>query len=141
MAIIVYRPTSAGRRKTSVNRSELLTKKKPEKKLTRGKRSLSGRDSGGRITVRFRGGGHKRKLRDIDFARLKEGIKAKVVALEYDPNRSAYLALLQYVDGVKSYILAPEGLNVGDMVSSGFDAEIKPGNHLPLKFIPVGLQI
>lgn len=141
MAIIVYKPTSAGRRNSSVNSNELLTKKKPEKKLTRGKRALSGRDGAGRIAVRFRGGGHKRKLRDIDFARLKEGIKAKVVALEYDPNRSAHLALLQYVDGVKSYILAPEGLRVGDVVSSGVDAEIKPGNHLPLKCIPLGLQI
>lgn len=141
MAIIVYKPTSAGRRKASVNSNSLLTKKKPEKKLTRGKRSLSGRDNGGRITVRFRGGGHKRKLRDVDFARLKEGIKAKVVAIEYDPNRSAHLALLQYLDGVKTYILAPHGLNVGDVVSSGTDADIKPGNHLPLKSIPLGLQI
>lgn len=141
MAIIVYKPTSAGRRKASVNSNSLLTKKKPEKKLTRGKRSLSGRDNGGRITVRFRGGGHKRKLRDVDFARLKEGVKAKVVAIEYDPNRSAHLALLQYIDGVKTYILAPYGLNVGDVVSSGTDADIKPGNHLPLKSIPLGLQI
>jgi large subunit ribosomal protein L2 len=141
VAIITYKPTSAGRRQSSVNRSDLLTKKKPEKKLVRGKRALSGRDAAGRITVRFRGGGHKRKLRDVDFARLKEGIKAKVIALEYDPNRSAHLALLQYVDGVKTYILAPEGLLVGDIVSSGLGSEIKTGNHLPLKHMPLGLQI
>lgn len=141
MAIIIYKPTSPGRRQCSTNRETLLTKKKPEKKLVRGKRAIQGRDNGGRITVRFRGGGHKRKLRDVDFARLKTGINAKVVAFEYDPNRSAHLALLQYVDGVKAYILAPQGLNLGDMVSSGPTADIKPGNHLPLRNIPVGLTI
>lgn len=141
MAIITYKPTSAGRRQASVNTGNSLSKKKPEKKLVRGKKSLSGRDTKGRITVRFRGGGHKRKLRDVDFARLKNGIKAKVLAFEYDPNRSANLALLQYLDGTKSYILAPEGLQIGDVISSGSDAEIKPGNHLPLKYIPLGLQI
>lgn len=141
MAIITYKPTSAGRRQASANSTDLLTKKKPEKRLVRGKKALSGRDGAGRIAVRFRGGGHKRKLRDVDFARLKDGIKAKVVAIEYDPNRSANLALLQYVDGVKSYILAPDGLVIGDVVSSGVGSEIKPGNHLPLKNIPLGLQI
>jgi large subunit ribosomal protein L2 len=133
MAIIVYKPTSAGRRQASTNSSELLSKKKPEKSLVRGKKRTSGHDSAGRISVRFRGGGHKRKLRDVDFARLKDGVKAKVIAFEYDPNRSANLALLQYVDGVKSYILAPAGLNVGDVISSGFGSEIKPGNHLALE--------
>lgn len=141
MAIITYKPTSAGRRQASANSQSFLSKKKPEKKLVKGKRALSGRDSGGRIAVRFRGGGHKRKLRDVDFARLKEGIKAKVIAFEYDPNRSANLALLQYVDGVKSYILAPHGMQLGDIVSSGAQADIKPGNHLPLKAIPLGLEI
>lgn len=141
MAIITYKPTSAGRRQASTNSSELLSKKKPEKSLVSGKRRISGRGGDGAIAVRFRGGGHKRKLRDVDFARLKDGIKAKVIAFEYDPNRSAHLALLQYVDGVKSYILAPANLNIGDVISSGFGAEIKPGNHLPLKHIPLGLQI
>lgn len=141
MAIITYKPTSAGRRNASTNSREWLSKKKPEKKLVKGKSAISGRGTTGRITVRFRGGAHKRKLRDVDFVRAREGIKAKVVAFEYDPNRSADLALLQYLDGVKSYILAPEGLKIGDFVSSGPNAEIKPGNHLPLMNIPLGLQI
>lgn len=141
MAIIHYKPTSAGRRQASTNSGNLLTKKKPEKKLVSGKKRLSGRDNAGRIAVRFRGGGHKRKLRDVDFARLKIGIPAKVIAFEYDPNRSANLALLQYVDGVKMYILAPEGLKIGDVVSNGVGADIKPGNHLPLRNIPLGLEI
>lgn len=141
MAIIHYKPTSAGRRQASGNTGNLLTKKKPEKKLVSGKKRLSGRDNAGRIAVRFRGGGHKRKLRDVDFARLKNGVPAKVIAFEYDPNRSANLALLQYVDGVKAYILAPNGLKIGDVVSSGISADIKPGNHLPLRNIPLGLEI
>lgn len=141
VAIIIYKPTSAGRRKASVNTAKFVSTKKPEKKLVKGKKAISGRGATGRINVRFRGGGHKRKLRDVDFARLKTGIKAKVIAFEYDPNRSAHLALIQYLDGVKSYILAPNGLSVGDFVSSGAGAEIKPGNHLPIKNIPLGLQI
>lgn len=141
MAIIHYKPTSAGRRQASVNTSDMLSKKKPEKSLVSGKKRTSGRDNAGRISVRFRGGGHKRKLRDVDFARLKLGVPAKVAAFEYDPNRSANLALLQYVDGVKAYILAAEGLKIGDVVSSGASAEIKPGNHLPLRNIPLGLEI
>lgn len=141
MAIITYKPTSAGRRNSSFNRDETLSKKKPEKNLVRGKRATSGRGASGRINVRFRGGAHKRKLRDVDFIRTRNGIAAKVIAFEYDPNRSANLALLQYVDGVRCYILAPEGLKVGDQVSSGAEAEIKVGNHLPLKNIPLGLQI
>lgn len=140
MAIITYKPTSAGRRQASANTAN-LSKKKPEKNLVRGKKSNSGRDSAGRIAVRFRGGGHKRKLRDVDFKRIKNDIPAKVVAFEYDPNRSANLALLHYADGVKAYILAPAGLNIGDTISSGSKAEIKPGNHLPLRNIPLGLEI
>lgn len=141
MAIITYKPTSAGRRQSSVNDSSELTKnKKPEKSLLKGKKAISGR-SHGRISVRFRGGAHKRKLREVDFKRLKHDVVAKVIAIEYDPNRSANLALLQYLDGVKSYILAPLGLKVGDKVSSGPKSEIKVGNHLPIKDIPVGLEI
>ncbi len=141
MAIIIYKPTSAGRRNSSINRDLTLSNKKPEKNLVRGKKAISGRGSNGRINVRFRGGAHKRKLRDVDFVRTKNGIGAKVLAFEYDPNRSANLALLQYLDGVKCYILAPNDLKVGDMVFSGPGSEIKVGNHLPLKNIPLGLQI
>lgn len=141
MAIIKYKPTSAGRRNASTNDRAELTKKKPEKKLIKGKKAVSGRGGTGRITVRFRGGAHKRKLREVDFVRSRDGLKAKVVAFEYDPNRSADLALIQYVDGVKSYILAPQGLKIGDLISSGVGSDIKPGNHLPLRSIPLGLQI
>lgn len=142
MAIITYRPTSAGRRKSSYNTySELTKNKKPEKNLIKGKKTTSGRGATGRITVRFRGGAHKRKLRDVDFRRAKLDIPAKVAAIEYDPNRSAHLALLYYADGVKSYIVAPEGLKVGDVVVSGKSADIKVGNHLPLKSIPLGIEV
>lgn len=141
MAIIKYRPITAGRRNSSANKNSSLSKKKPQKNLIRGKKKTSGRGNTGRITVRFRGGGHKRKLRDVDFLRSKTGIDAKILAFEYDPNRSASLALVQYVDGVKAYILAAEGMRVGETVSSGSGAEIKVGNHLPLKDIPLGLQI
>lgn len=141
MAIVTYKPTSAGRRQASANKDFSLSKKKPEKNLVSGKKTITGRGDTGRICVRFRGGGHKRKLRDVDFTRTRDGIKARVIAFEYDPNRSANLALIQYVDGVKSYILAPQGLNVGDTISSGSGSEIRPGNHLPLKDIPLGLQI
>jgi large subunit ribosomal protein L2 len=141
VAIVTYKPTSAGRRQASANKDFSLSKKKPEKNLVSGKKTITGRGDTGRICVRFRGGGHKRKLRDVDFTRTRDGIKARVIAFEYDPNRSANLALIQYVDGVKSYILAPQGLNVGDTISSGSGSEIRPGNHLPLKDIPLGLQI
>ncbi|MCA9507490.1 MAG: 50S ribosomal protein L2 [Myxococcales bacterium] len=141
MAIIVYKPTSAGRRNSSINRDTTLSKKKPEKNLVRGKKAISGRGSNGRINVRFRGGAHKRKLREVDFVRSKTGIAAKVVAFEYDPNRSANLALIQYLDGVKSYILAPNNLKIGDTVVSGPASEVRVGNHLPLKNIPLGLEI
>lgn len=141
MAIVTYKPTSAGRRQSSANVDSNLSRKKPEKKLVTGKKTITGRGNSGRICVRFRGGGHKRKLRDVDFIRSRDGIKAKVIAFEYDPNRSANLALIQYVDGVKAYILAPANLNVGDTVCSGSGSDIKVGNHLPLRDIPLGLQI
>ena len=141
MAIITYKPTSAGRRNASTNSRESLSTKKPEKNLVKGKSAISGRGATGRINVRFRGGAHKRKLRDVDFVRARDGLKAKVVAFEYDPNRSANLALIQYIDGVKSYILAADGLKIGEWISSGVGSEIKVGNHLPLKSIPLGLQI
>jgi large subunit ribosomal protein L2 len=117
---------------------EEITKKEPERALVVSLNSTGGRNAGGRITARHRGGGHKRKYRIIDFKRNKDGVPAKVAAIEYDPNRSARIALLHYLDGEKRYILAPVGLNVGDMVESGPDADIKPGNALPLENIPVG---
>ena len=141
MATKTYKPTSAGRRGMSAPDFSNLTNKKPERRLTKGKKATSGRGNTGRITVRFRGGGHKRRLREVDFKRQKIGVPAKVVAIEYDPNRSARIALLHYLDGVKAYILAPVGLEVGNMVLNGPDADIRPGNHLPLSKIPVGTQI
>lgn len=141
MAIKVFKPTSAGRRDMSGQTFDEITKTRPERKLTRGKKRTNGHGSTGRITVRFRGGGHKRKLRDIDFRRNKDGVPAKVAAIEYDPNRSARIALLHYFDGEKRYILAPAGLNVGDVVQTGVGGDIKPGNHMPLTAIPVGTQI
>jgi large subunit ribosomal protein L2 len=118
-----------------------LTKKPPEKSLLISKKKHSGRNSYGRITVRHRGGGNRRKYRVIDFKRRKFGTPAKVLSIEYDPNRSAFIALLQYEDGDKSYIIAPEGLKAGDTVVSGKDADIRPGNALPLESIPVGTFI
>jgi large subunit ribosomal protein L2 len=141
MGLKSYKPTSAGRRKMSGHDFSEITKQKPERKLTKGKRKTTGRGNTGRITVRFRGGGHKRKYREIDFKRDKVGVPAKVASVEYDPNRSARIALLHYADGEKRYILAPVGLEVGQMVQSGPEAEIKPGNSLPLTAIPVGTQI
>ena len=142
MGIKTYRPTSPGRRKMTSNDFSALTKgKKPEKKLTKGKKSASGRGNLGRVNVRFRGGGHKRKLRLVDFKRDKAGVPAKVAAIEYDPNRSANLALLHYADGDKRYILAPAGLSAGDTVIAGAGSDIKPGNHMPLTSIPVGTLI
>lgn len=120
---------------------EEVTKSKPEKSLTRSKKSSAGRSSSGRISVRHRGGGHKRKLRVIDFRRDKHGIPAKVAAVEYDPNRSARIALLFYADGEKRYILAPLGLKVGTVIHSGADAEPKVGNSLPISKIPLGLPV
>ena len=141
MAVKTYKPITPSRRHmTSADFSE-LTKKKPEKALLEPIKRKGGRNSYGRITVRHRGGGAQRKYRIIDFKRNKEGIKARVAALEYDPNRSAYIALLFYADGAKSYIIAPVGLKVGDYVVSGPDADIKPGNCLPLEKIPLGTII
>ena len=141
MAIQRYKPTSPGRRGMSSQDFASITKGKPEKKLLETKNSSGGRNSYGRTTVRFRGGGHKRRYRMIDFKRAKTGIPAKVLGIEYDPNRSARIALLQYVDGEKAYILAPAKLSVGDEVLSAQSADIKPGNCLPLRFIPIGTDI
>ncbi len=141
MALKVYRPTSPGRRGMTGYTFEEITKTKPEKSLLLPLKKKAGRNSQGKITVRHRGGGAKRKLRIIDFKRDKFGVPGRVAAIEYDPNRSARLALIYYADGEKRYILAPLGLNVGNTVKSGNDAEIKPGNTLPLKFIPSGTQI
>jgi large subunit ribosomal protein L2 len=120
---------------------DAVTKAKPEKSLTRPIKSTGGRNNNGRVTSRWRGGGHKRAYRLIDFKRMKHGIPAKVFSIEYDPNRSAFIALLHYVDGEKSYILAPDALKVGDMVESGEGVDIKPGNALPIKNIPLGTLI
>lgn len=143
MAIKSFKPFTKSRRFITVldYSAELTPGKKPEKSLTKGIRSTGGRNNVGRITTRFRGGGNKRSYRMVDFRRTKTGMPAKVAAIEYDPNRSAFLALLNYQDGEKSYILAPVGLKVGQVVSSGSKAEIKPGNALPLRDIPVGTEI
>ena len=141
MAIKTYKPTSPSRRNMTVTDYSKLSKVDPEKSLLEPMKKTSGRNSYGRITVRHRGGGNRRKYRVIDFKRTKDGMNATVLTLEYDPNRSAFIALIQYEDGVKSYILAPEGLQVGDIVRSGADADIKPGNALPMSAIPVGTFI
>lgn len=141
MAIREYKPTSPGRRGMSVLISGDLTPKRPEKRLTTFLAPSGGRNNYGRITVRFRGGGHKRLYRCIDFRRDKHGIPAKVVSIEYDPNRSSRIALLAYADGEKRYILAPDGLVVGDRVQSGGDVDVKVGNALPLSAMPLGTVI
>ncbi|MEX1325534.1 MAG: 50S ribosomal protein L2 [Desulfobacterales bacterium] len=141
MAIRRVKPTSPGRRFQAYSSFEEITKKKPEKRLLKALKKSGGRNAKGRITSRHRGGGHKRHYRVIDFKRDKIGIPAKVASIEYDPNRSARIALLHYVDGEKRYILAPVNLNVNDIVESGPDADIKPGNTLPLSNIPLGTQI
>ena len=138
MAIKVYKPTTNGRRNMSVSDYSGLSKVGPERSLLEPLSKHAGRNSYGRITVRHHGGGNRRKYRVIDFKRDKFDIKAEVKTLEYDPNRSAYIALIQYEDGVKNYILAPEGLKVGDTVVAGPSADIKTGNALPLVNIPVG---
>jgi len=141
MPIKTYRPTTATRRfQTVVSRDE-ITKAKPEKALTAGKKRTGGRGSSGRVAVRFRGGGHKKLLRVIDFKRDKSGVPAKVAAIEYDPNRSARIALLHYADGEKRYILCPVGLTVGRTVVSGPEADILVGNALPLSNIPAGTVV
>ena len=141
MAIRVYKPTSPARRFMSVLTYEELTKKAPERSLTEYLKKNAGRNNQGKITVRHQGGGNKVKYRIIDFKRSKDGIPAKVTAIEYDPNRSAFIALVCYADGEKRYILAPMGLKVGDAVVSGESADIKPGNCLPMANIPVGTLI
>ncbi|MBM4334820.1 MAG: 50S ribosomal protein L2 [Deltaproteobacteria bacterium] len=141
MATRNYKPTSPGRRGMSVADFSELSKKKPERALTKGKTSSGGRNARGKITSYHRGGGHKRLYREIDFKRDKWDIPAKVAAIEYDPNRSARIALLHYADGEKRYIVSPQGMRVGDRVMTGERAEIKPGNTLPLRLIPTGSLI
>ena len=141
MAIKAYRPTSPGRRGMSGYTFDEITKDKPEKSLLVSKNKKAGRNFRGIITVRHRGGGEKRQLRIIDFKRDKIDIPGRVAAIEYDPNRSARIALIFYVDGEKRYILAPIGLNVGDTVMSGNNAEIKPGNAMPMRSMPTGTEI
>jgi large subunit ribosomal protein L2 len=141
MPVRSYKPTSPGTRFRTVQTREDLSDVEPLRGLTSGKKRISGRDNKGRISVRRRGGGHKRRYRTIDFRRDKDGITAKVAAIEYDPNRSARIARLHYADGEKRYILAPLGLKVGDKIVSGADADIVPGNSLPLVNIPLGTTI
>ncbi len=141
MPIKQYKPTSPGRRGMSVSTFEEITKTKPEKSLTVKLKKHAGRNNQGKITVRHRGGGAKRAYRIIDFKRNKLGVPAKVAAIEYDPNRTARIALLHYADGEKRYIIAPVGLKVGDRVEAGPDADIRVGNALPLKNIPTGTTI
>lgn len=138
MAVKKFKPTSPGRRGMTGPTFEEITKSKPERSLISPKKKSGGRNVYGRVTVRHRGGGHRRQLRKVDFKRKKHGIPARVAAIEYDPNRSARLALLFYADGEKTYILAPLGLQVGDTVMSGPQAEVRPGNSLPLSDIPLG---
>ena len=141
MPIRKYKPTSPGRRHGSVLTYEEVTTSKPEKSLLRPLKKTGGRNNYGRITARFRGGGHKRKYRVIDFKRDKDGIPAKVATVEYDPNRTCFIALLHYADGEKRYILAPIGLEVGQTILSGPDAEPNPGNAKMLRDIPIGVQV
>ncbi len=141
MPLKIYRPTSPGRRGMSGSTFEEITKSKPEKSLLLPLKKRAGRNNQGRVTVRHRGRGAKRILRIIDFKRDKIGIPGRVTAIEYDPNRSARIALIYYADGEKRYILAPSEINVGDVIKSGSDAEVKPGNALPLRLIPSGTLI
>ena len=141
MAIRVYKPMTNGTRQRSVLTSEEITKATPEKSLVVTKKKTNGRNNQGKITVRHRGGGVKRKYRLVDFKRVKDGITAMVSAIEYDPNRSANIALITYKDGVKSYIIAPKGLKVGDIVESGVKTDVKVGNTMEIANIPVGTVI
>jgi len=141
MAIRSRKPTSAGRRFQTSSTYAEITKTSPEKSLVSPLSKSGGRNVYGRKTARHRGGGHKRQYRIIDFKRTKDGVTAKVAAIEYDPNRTCRIALLHYADGEKAYILAPKGLNVGDHVQSGHGSDIKPGNAMPLRFIPVGTTV
>ena len=141
MGIKTHKPTSPGRRFLKRNNFAEVTKGTPEKKLTKSLKKSGGRNNTGRMTVRHRGGGHKRRYRVVDFKRNKTGVPATVKAIEYDPNRSALLALLYYTDGEKAYILAPQKLSVGDEVISSAQADIKPGNSLKLRYMPVGTVV
>jgi large subunit ribosomal protein L2 len=141
MGLKKSKPTSAGRRFLWAPDFAEITKREPERRLTEPKPSTGGRNHFGRITSRFRGGGHKRRYRQIDFRRSKIGVPARVAAIEYDPNRSARIALLHYLDGEKAYILAPDGLAVGETIVSSRNADIKPGNALPLRYIPLGTMV
>jgi len=141
MAVKKYKPTSPGRRGMTSYAFDEITKDTPERSLVKPNRKRGGRNSYGRITVRHRGGGSKRKIRVVDFKRDKLGVPANVAAIEYDPNRTARLALLNYTDGEKRYILAPLGVRVGDMLIAGPDAEVRPGNALPIANIPTGTMI
>src|SRR5215203_50036 len=138
MAVRKYKPTTPGRRGASVSSFDELTRNRPEKALVAKGRNKAGRNVHGRITTRHQGGGNKRRYRVIDFRRNKDGVPAKVAHIEYDPNRTARIALLHYADGEKRYILAPQGVGQGDQLMSGPDAEIRPGNSLPLRTIPTG---
>ena len=141
MAVKIYKPTTPGRRQMSVPSFDEVTKSTPEKSLLTVKKKFSGRNSYGRITVRHRGGGNKVKYRIIDFKRQKLDMPATVIGIEYDPNRTAYIALVEYEDKTRSYIVAPSGLKDGDVIVSGAAADIKPGNTLPLSAIPTGIFI
>jgi len=141
MGLKSFKPTSAARRFYTVSDFAEITKSEPERSLLEHQHSTGGRNHHGRITSRFRGGGHKQRYRIIDFRRQKIGVPAKVASIEYDPNRTARIALLNYVDGEKAYILAPDGIKVGDQIVSSRNADIKPGNSLPLRAIPLGTSI
>ena len=141
MGVKKFKPVTPGRRFMTVSTFEDITATEPERGLLRPHRSRGGRNAQGKLTVRHQGGGHKRRYRLIDFKRDKDGIAARVASIEYDPNRSARIALLHYRDGEKRYILAPVGLGVGDVVASGREAEIRPGNALPLRAIPLGTSV
>jgi large subunit ribosomal protein L2 len=141
MPVRKYKPTTPGRRGASVSGFDEITRARPEKSLVAKGRKKAGRNNSGKITTRHQGGGNKRRFRIIDFRRNKDGVPAKVAAIEYDPNRSSRIALLHYADGEKRYILAPVGVGVGDKLMSGSDADIRPGNALPLRNIPVGTVI
>ncbi|OPZ49681.1 MAG: 50S ribosomal protein L2 [Firmicutes bacterium ADurb.BinA052] len=141
MGIKAFKPTSPGRRQMTVADFEEITRSKPEKSLVAPLRRSGGRNAEGRTTSRFRGGGHKRAYRIIDFKRNKDGIPGRIASIEYDPNRSARIALVHYIDGEKRYILAPLGMKVGDVIESGPNSDIKPGNALPLVNIPVGTVV
>ena len=141
MAVRKYKPTTPGRRGSSVSDFKEITRDRPEKSLTRPLRKQAGRNAHGRVTTRHQGGGHKRQYRVIDFRREKDGVPARVAHIEYDPNRTARIALLHYADGEKRYILAPKGVEVGDRLVSGPGADIRPGNALPLANIPVGTVV